>query len=527
MEFEENDKIKEKCLLRVLDELGESSKLLWIVFITSIIAPFLNGMHSMSYVFISEIPEHWCSIKELQKSNWTIEEIKNISTVDECHIYDYNYKNLANLKYEDAEEYVKDLKQNTSIVPCLSFVFDNSERSTIVNEWELVCDKYLYRGNTFSTYALGRLLGNGFLGIYADKYGRKKAIIIALLLQIIAVPSSGLVPWYWAFIFFKLITGMSTGSLYSSSYTILSEVAVDKKRKILGTIFDIQYPVGTWVVLSIAYFMLDWRQFQLALTIFTIPMIILVWFIPESPRWLISQKRYDEAQKIIEKYRKIIVTPALIAGSSNLPLPFSQAETKRKKQRKYLIERYFKSMKILLTNSNLRKKLFTMYYSFFVSISVSYCLVFSIDTFQANRYIYMASTASGEVLALMTTSVILMFLSAKKATIAIYFFVSICMLTITFIPKANMTIIIVMTVISKFCLTANYTTNMLFASELFPPGVRNTAFGTSFVMGQIGTMGAPFFVDLLSKVAWWAPTSICGLLTLLAGLLCCTISVKE
>lgn len=139
----------------------------------------------------------------------------------------------------------------------------------------------------------------------------------------------------------------------------------------------------------------------------------------------------------------------------------------------------------------------------------------------------MASTASGEVLALMTTSVILMFLSAKKATIAIYFFVSICMLTITFIPKENMTVIIVMTVISKFCLTANYTTNLLFASELFPPGVRNTAFGTSFVMGQIGTMGAPFFVELLSKVAWWAPTSACGVLTLLAGLFCCTISVRE
>ncbi|KAG8036765.1 hypothetical protein G9C98_004087 [Cotesia typhae] len=94
MESEENKKIKEKCLLRVLDELGEGSKLLWMVFTASILAPLINGMHSMFYVFISE--------------------------------------------------------------------------------WELVCDKYLYRGNTFSAFALGRLLGNGFLGIYVDKNGRKK-----------------------------------------------------------------------------------------------------------------------------------------------------------------------------------------------------------------------------------------------------------------------------------------------------------------------------------------------------------------
>ncbi|CAD6232049.1 GSCOCG00001719001-RA-CDS [Cotesia congregata] len=519
MESEENKKIKEKCLLRVLDELGEGSKLLWMVFTASILAPLISGIHSMSYVFVSEIPEHWCSIKELQKSNWTAEEIKNISRVNECHIYDYNYTNLANLKYEDAEEYVKDLKHNTSIIPCLSFVFDISKRSTIVNEWELVCDKYLYRGNIFSAYVLGRLLGNGFLGIYSDKYGRKKALIIGLILQIIAVPASAVLPWYWAFVFCKLIIGISVGASYSSAYTLLSEVAVDKRRKLLGTFFDIQYPIATWIVLSISYFLYDWRNLQLALTLFTIPMIIFVWFIPESPRWLISQNRYDEAQKIIEKYRKVFITPALIAT------PSSEVEIKKNKKDKNSTQQYFKSVKILFLDPNLRNKLLTMYYLFFVTISVSYCLVFSIDTFKANRYIYMASVAATQVVALLTTSVILLFLSSKRATISIYLFAATCLLTIVAIPKVNINIIMGLTVISKFCLTASFTTTMLFASELFPPGVRNTAFGTSLVVGQIGTMGAPYFVDLLSEVAWWAPMSLCGILILLAGFFCSIISI--
>lgn len=137
----------------------------------------------------------------------------------------------------------------------------------------------------------------------------------------------------------------------------------------------------------------------------------------------------------------------------------------------------------------------------------------------------MASVAATQVVALLTTSVILLFLSSKRATIAIYLFAAICLLTIVAIPKVNINIIMGLTVISKFCLTASFTTTMLFASELFPPGVRNTAFGTSLVVGQIGTMGAPYFVDLLSEVAWWAPMSLCGILILLAGFFCSIISV--
>lgn len=81
-----------------------------------------------------KVPEHWCSIPELEKFNWTAKQIKNISEVDECHIYNFNYQDLAGFKYEDAVKYVKDMKFNTSVIPCSSFDFDKEGRSTIVNE---------------------------------------------------------------------------------------------------------------------------------------------------------------------------------------------------------------------------------------------------------------------------------------------------------------------------------------------------------------------------------------------------------
>lgn len=51
----ETKKVEEMCLLQILDKLGQGSKLLWIVFVVSITTSLVNGLHSMSYVFIAEV----------------------------------------------------------------------------------------------------------------------------------------------------------------------------------------------------------------------------------------------------------------------------------------------------------------------------------------------------------------------------------------------------------------------------------------------------------------------------------------
>ncbi|XP_074104424.1 organic anion transporter 3-like isoform X2 [Cotesia typhae] len=296
--------------------------------------------------------------------------------------------------------------------------------------------------------------------------------------------------------FFKLLTGMSVGAMYSSAYTLLSEVTIDTRRKVLGTTVDILYPVGTVTVLSIAYFITEWRYLQITLSLFTIPISILIWFIPESPRWLISQNYHVKAQKILDKYNEVSIKSSPTAASTTFVLqPQLEESTTPNNKDKKSIKQYFGSMNILFSDSILRRKILIMYFSFFVSISVGYCLIFSIDTFDTNRYIYMAITASTEILALLTVPVILLFLSCKRAAITIYWIASI-----------------------SCC-----TTNMLLSSELFPPHVRNSAFGTSLVVAQIGTMSAPYVVGLLGDIAPWASTCLYGILTLTAGFICCFI----
>ncbi|XP_057338099.1 organic cation transporter protein-like [Microplitis mediator] len=511
---------QEKYLLRAMDEIGQGSKLLWIVFFVCILVSLINGLNSMSYVFIAEIPDYWCSILELNNANWTINQIKNISIINKCRKYDYNYTHLAGLGYEEATNYIKDIKFNTSVISCSSVVFDTSGRSTIVNDWQLVCDRELYRANTFLVYALGKISGTGLLGIFADKYGRKKSLIIGLILQIIASPLSAVVPWFWSYLIFKYITGISVGAMYSSAYTILSEIAKNNKRKLLGAIIDSMYPMGTFTLIILAFSFQNWRHLHLGMSSLALLLVIVIWFVPESPRWLISRGRLDEAQKIIEKYHKLfsisptLETENLMAALTSLESPIIL------KTNKGFLHRNFESLKILFLHPDFRKKILIMYFIHYVTTAVSYSLVFSVDNFKLDRYIYMSIVAVNEILAHMTASVLVIFLGSKRANIMLYGLGSVCMLSIIAIPEGNKITIMGVALMSKFCLSATYTVNMLLNSELFPTIARNTALGTSLVLAQVGSLTAPYIVDILGKVVWWAPTTLCSILAFISGLIC-------
>lgn len=49
---------------------------------------------------------------------------------------------------------------------------------------------------------------------------------------------------------------------------------------------------------------------------------------------------------------------------------------------------------------------------------------------------------------------------------------------------------------------------------------RNSAVGINSAMSHIGSVAAPYVADLLGALIWWGPTTLCGGLALIAGLLC-------
>lgn len=71
----------------------------------------------------------------------------------------------------------------------------------------------------------------------------------------------------------------------------------------------------------------------------------------------------------------------------------------------------------------------------------------------------------------------------------------------------------------RTCISAVFAVVILHTAELFPTNLRSSAIGTSSTMAHIGSISAPYIADILGSLAWFIPTTICGITAILAGLL--------
>ncbi|KZC12278.1 PREDICTED: organic cation transporter protein [Dufourea novaeangliae] len=522
----EDDTVKAKTtdpLLEALDKLGCGSIFLWIIFIFTLTPTIFNGMHSMSYIFIAEVPIHWCAVPSLTAANWTDEEIRNISSATSCTMYNYDYEHFVKIGYDRALEY----KSNNSLpqaIPCAvrSFAHD-FDRTSFVQDWDLVCDNTAARSSTHMALSLGKLLGSAFFGIFADKYGRKISYVIGIILLITSGPAGAVLPWYWGFMISRLFNGVSHAAIQYSSFTTLTEVANEKHRQWMGIAYNTGYATGTVIVPGIAYLLHEWRHVQLAISLPALILLIHLWFMPESPRWLIAHNRRKEAKYLIEKACKksshLTATTELsvqcqdFKGSDDSIANIQNSIEAR-------LRKDVKGFQVLLTNSELRNRILITNFNWMTASLSYYALALNVNNFSANRYIYVMVMGLTEIPAYLIPTPILMVMGRRHGSGSLYIIASICLLSILTIPVAQSDTIMIVSLIGRFSASAAYGIAILYSSELFPTVCRNSAVGTNSAMSHVGSIAAPYVVDLLGATVWWGPTTLCGIFTLMAGLLC-------
>ncbi|MBT7655882.1 MAG: sugar porter family MFS transporter [Flavobacteriales bacterium] len=158
----------------------------------------------------------------------------------------------------------------------------------------------------------GCMIGVIFSGFLSDKFGRKKVLILSAILFFISAVGSSIPNNLTQFVIARLIGGVGVGiaSLLSPMY--ISEIAPAKIRGTLVTLYQLAIVIGINLVYYInlqiassgdAQWNLDigWRIMLGSEVIPALLFIILLFFIPESPRWLASKGKIDSAKAIIEK----------------------------------------------------------------------------------------------------------------------------------------------------------------------------------------------------------------------------------
>lgn len=152
---------------------------------------------------------------------------------------------------------------------------------------------------------VGMFIGAIFAGALADKIGRKKVIIGAMLVwgcAGFALVFSQTVEYLFTM---RFILGLGLGAQFPVALTYLSEMVSSKERAKFMTLYQLMTPVGFTVagfltVMILPHF--DWRGVYLAEALPALFIIGIIKTCPESPRWLETQGRHEEALEVCARF---------------------------------------------------------------------------------------------------------------------------------------------------------------------------------------------------------------------------------
>ena len=151
----------------------------------------------------------------------------------------------------------------------------------------------------------GTVIGAIFGGIPTNKWGRKKTLLAIGILYTLSAIGSALSNDPYVFAFFRFMGGLGVGASTIAAPAYISEIAPAKDRGRLVSLYQFNIVLGILVAFFSNYLLSgigdnDWRWM---LGVQAIPAIFYTLFvitIPESPRWLISQSRMEEAKKVMK-----------------------------------------------------------------------------------------------------------------------------------------------------------------------------------------------------------------------------------
>jgi sugar porter (SP) family MFS transporter len=159
---------------------------------------------------------------------------------------------------------------------------------------------------------IGCAAGVLVVGPISDRFGRKRALLIAAALFLISAIGTALPRDIWTFIVFRFLGGIGIGIASMSTPMYIAEIAPAHLRGRLISVNQIAIVGGIFAVYFVNYFIArsgdqawneaaGWRWMFASGILPAIVFLLLLVGIPESPRWLVEMNRADEARAILSK----------------------------------------------------------------------------------------------------------------------------------------------------------------------------------------------------------------------------------
>lgn len=163
-------------------------------------------------------------------------------------------------------------------------------------------------GLLVASAAVGIVIGVVPSGFLADRFGRKRVLITALVWYSLLTLVTGFSPGWHVVLVLRFLAGLGLGAMFPLPYTLLAELSPKHARGRVAGILDAFLSVGYFAaplvggwIMSTTGLLTGWRILFFLGGIGIVYAVILMIWLPESPRWLRSQGRTAQAEAILER----------------------------------------------------------------------------------------------------------------------------------------------------------------------------------------------------------------------------------
>jgi len=398
-------------------------------------------------------------------------------------------------------------------------IYDRSVmKSTLIEDYGLVCEKAGLRTIYNSIYMLGMLFGSYIFGWISDRFGRMRA----LMLSTVAVSLSGFLGAFCTgplglhlYALLRFITGIGAIGSFMVCFVLAVEHVGYKFTMLIGIAIEMPFALGEMLLGLEAYFIRDWRTLQMVSYLPLLGLLGLWWAVPESVRWLVGVGRIKEASSIVRAAAK--------ANGRDVPEHLLKAaDLAVKEETKVEVEKTAASFLDLFRPSKIAVRTLNMCFQWFSATMCYYGLSFASTSLSGDAFTNFLLSVFIEIPSAICC-IMVIDCWGRRPTLTFCQVVSglacvVCGLLQGVQDPALQTLQLCLSLLGKFGASISFFIVYLYTAELFPTTVRNQAVGICSLVARIGGITA-LLLDL-TKVYWLpAPVFIMGVIATVAGFL--------
>ncbi|KAM9466317.1 solute carrier family 22 member 15 isoform 1-T1 [Clarias gariepinus] len=364
--------------------------------------------------------------------------------------------------------------------------FKEDDRS-IVTEWYLVKEEAYKVSLAGSLFFVGVLVGNVLFGPLSDKIGRRPIFLISLFFEMLFAYGSALAPSYELFALSRLMVGLMNGGMALVCFILSQEYVGKAYWALTGTITNMTFAVGIALFALLGYYIRSWRNLAFAANCPGVLLFLFCIMLPESPRWLYSQGRTGETEKVLQDF-------ALRNGKGSVTLKL------RKTPGTPGTEASKAGLLQLVRHRVLRCRTIVLMYVWYACSLVYYGLTMNASDDKGSLYLTVAMYGLVELPAypLCIYFINKPWFGRRKSLASFLILAGLCCLLSVIVPVRPGSFVngSSLALLGKLMVSAAFNIVYVYTSELYPTVIRNAGLGVCSMSCRVGGILAPFIPSM-------------------------------